>query len=382
MGSKYLSLWLAIHWLSNVRCYVLTTRLSPIFIERNSNGGRGPLFSVVGPSSLDSENTSTLVKPSKQELLENLARDFAILAEARPPTPSADDSMSPVLVSAGSSYTRLWTHSTWQSHSRPPHIRYARHVLRWWSSSTARVILPAVLIATAYATVLCVLCRHLGWTGTMGRMVLHTRGLANILKIYLFDSNPYACTLAIRHMAAFPWVIKVALRGENSDRNLEVLKIMLGESSEDYEWAVAQNKLPVALTSRLRQLCSVALHQSPFVHAGVALMIEERIRELETVYGACQRIFTSPIPPTYSRHLSRVLTTWLLVTPMSLIASGLPTITVALTTTLGAYVLIGIDEVGMEIENAFALLPLQQLCGSAQNDIRDAFLTEMPTVGL
>jgi predicted membrane chloride channel (bestrophin family) len=183
-------------------------------------------------------------------------------------------------------------------------------------------------------------------------------------------------------MAAFPWVIKVALRGENPDRNLEVLKIMLGESSEDYKWAVAQNKLPVALTSRLRQLCSVALHQSPFVDAGVALMIEERIRELETVYGACQRIFTSPIPPTYSRHLSRVLTTWLLVTPMSLIASGLPTITVALTTTLGAYILIGIDEVGMEIENAFALLPLQQLCGSAQNDIRDAFLTEMPKVGL
>jgi hypothetical protein len=204
MGSRCLTLWLAIHWLNNVRCYVPTTRLPQILTERNSNGRRRPLFSVDGPT-LDSENTSTIVKPSKQQLLENLARDFAILAEARPPTPSADDSMSPVLVSAGSSYTRLWTHSTWQSHSRPPHIRYARHVLRWWSSSTARVILPAVLIATAYATVLCVLCRHMGWTGT----VLAGIGSTSVLSIL---SAPLALLLTLRANASMTRLLESRLQ--------------------------------------------------------------------------------------------------------------------------------------------------------------------------
>ncbi len=202
MGSGYLTLWLAIQWLSSVRCYAPTTRLHPILTERNLRYRR---FSVDGPTSLDSENTSTFVKPSKQQLLENLARDFARLAEARPPTPSADDSMSPVLVSAGSSYTRLWTHSTWQSHSRPPHIRYARHVLRWWSSSTARVILPAVLIATAYATVLCVLCRRFGWTGT----VLAGIGSTSVLSIL---SAPLALLLTLRANASMTRLLESRLQ--------------------------------------------------------------------------------------------------------------------------------------------------------------------------
>jgi predicted membrane chloride channel (bestrophin family) len=44
---------------------------------------------------------------------------------------------------------------------------------------------------------------------------------------------------------------------------------------------------------------------------------------------------------------------------------------VVLPTAVATYVLVGIDEVGMEIENAFRLLPLQQLAAAAQNGVRD-----------
>lgn len=207
MRSRYIVLWAASLWLSSVVSYAPPTAFLPrSIIERNSIRHRRPrLLSTAEDKTLESENSSTVVKHSKKKLLDDLARDFARLSEARPPIPTADDSMSPVLVSAGSSYTRLWTHSTWQSHSRPPHIRYARHVLRWWSSSTARVILPAVLIATTYATVLCVVCRHFGWTGT----VLTGLGSTSVLSIL---SAPLALLLTLRANASMTRLLESRLQ--------------------------------------------------------------------------------------------------------------------------------------------------------------------------
>lgn len=103
--------------------------------------------------------------------------------------------------------------------------------------------------------------------------------------------------------------------------------------------------------------------------------MEERLQGLETVIGGCERLFTSPIPPTYSRHLSRILSLWLGLLPLSLLAASIamPWYGVTLATTVAAYVLVGIDEVGMEIENVFLLLPLQQVAAACQNDVRDQF---------
>jgi predicted membrane chloride channel (bestrophin family) len=69
---------------------------------------------------------------------------------------------------------------------------------------------------------------------------------------------------------------------------------------------------------------------------------------------------------------------------MSLLSSpGLSTLGISIATAVGTYVLVGIDEVGMEIENVFQMLPLQQLAGAVQNDVRDQFIPkqgEMPRV--
>ena len=65
---------------------------------------------------------------------------------------------------------------------------------------------------------------------------------------------------------------------------------------------------------------------------------------------------------------------WLCLLPVSLLAAGrLETWGVALVTTIAAYVFVGLDEVGMEIENAFQLLPLQQLAAATQKDVQDQF---------
>jgi hypothetical protein len=94
-------------------------------------------------------------------LLDKLQTDLEALAELRPALTSADPSSPEAIVSAGSSYTRIWTHHTWKIHSDPPHRRYLRHLRLWHKSTTARKILPAVLMATCWSILVSLLAEYL-----------------------------------------------------------------------------------------------------------------------------------------------------------------------------------------------------------------------------
>ena len=216
--------------------------------------------------------------------------------------------------------------------------------------------------------------------------VLHARGLSSVLGTFLYPLNPQAAVLAVRHLSVLGWTLKAQLRGETEESQRQVLQQMLlqkkrngtvndGDDSE-YQWLVQQPKRSVAITSRIRQICGMAMMSSTSsLQQQQLLIVEERIRELEAVVGICERLFGSPIPPTYTRHLSRVMSLWLLLLPVSLIAAAhLKTVSVAFVTGIAAYVFVGLDEVGMEIENVFQLLPLQQLAAATQKDVQDQFL--------
>ena len=85
------------------------------------------------------------------------------------------------------------------------------------------------------------------------------------------------------------------------------------------------------------------------------------VDDVATALGGCKRVHSTPIPPTYVRHASRALLSWLLCLPLALsplhaTASGL-----ACTTGLTAFLILGIEEIGMQIEEPFAVLPLHDL---------------------
>jgi len=406
--------------------------------------GHRPLTFTQLLSSTGSNNDYIHDETSSASLLNDLKKDLAILSELRPPKstglwpqPSVDQSLPPAIVSAGSSYTRIWTHQTWDQHSYPPHQRYLRHVRRWYLSTTARKILPSVAFACAWSILLSSVAKyyHLSaatgvlktaveWTsptfsflsaplallltlranasmarllearGAWGRLVLGTRTLSSVLKTYIFPMHPSGAVLSVRYLALLGWLLKAQLRGEDEESQQQVARLLLGKPhyDEEYRWLMGQPKRTVAMTSRLRQICAVALsdgiakttnnpqQQNRLVdQSATQLTIEERILELEVCVGICERLFGSPIPPTYSRHLSRVMSLWILLLPVSLISSGVSTVAgVACATTVAAYVFIGLDEVGMEIENVFQIMPMQQLAAAAQKDAGDAFVSEMP----
>lgn len=345
----------------------------------------------------------------RQLLLQAFCDDLQILQKLRPPIPSADISAKKTIISAGSSYTRLWTHSTWTHHGKGPLTRYSRHIFRWTASTTARRILPTVLVAALWAAVVSIATRtrlggslvggslQLGGAASTsistlaaplallltlranasmarllearqawGRLALNGRSLASLLHVYLMSPSSSnrqedhaAAVLVARYLSILGWILKATVRGETDESQREVLTAML--PTREVNWLLSQTNRPVAITSRLRQLITTAFarmmrssrnNDSSILYSTTnsILFVEQRLSELETVVGINERLFSSPIPPTYSRHLSRVLTSWLLLWPLSLASmAGLTTVGVVMATVISTYVLVGIDEVGMEI---------------------------------
>jgi len=96
--------------------------------------------------------------------------------------------------------------------------------------------------------------------------------------------------------------------------------------------------------------------------------VDQSIATLVDLTGACERIFKSPVPLVYTRHTSRFLTAFLVLLPLGLWevmgAYWNHWVTVPATTTI-AFFLFGIEELGIQIEEPFSILPLEALCNGA-----------------
>ena len=145
------------------------------------------------------------------------------------------------------------------------------------------------------------------------------------------------------------------------------MEAILGKS-HDYKWLASHPRPVWGVTVRLRQIVEAVAGCSRDFYIPHRLL-EEQIAKLEGAAGVCERILASPIPPTYSRHLSRVLTIFLAMLPIGLVGSGVPTIGTVFASAFMSYTLVGIDEIGMEIEHPFSLLPMQQLAAAAQKGV-------------
>ena len=93
--------------------------------------------------------------------------------------------------------------------------------------------------------------------------------------------------------------------------------------------------------------------------------------------GACERIFKSPVPLVYTRHTSRFLMAFLLFLPFAMWPAmehswnHWATVPV---TDLIAFFLLGIEEIGIQIEEPFSILPLEAFCDGAIAATNDELL--------
>lgn len=83
--------------------------------------------------------------------------------------------------------------------------------------------------------------------------------------------------------------------------------------------------------------------------------------------GACERIFKTAIPSAYTRHTSRFLMTYLTIMPLllwhALRWGSLPMCM------LVAFLLLGTENIGAQIEEPFHVLALDAICSSMHDNV-------------
>lgn len=180
---------------------------------------------------------------------------------------------------------------------------------------------------------------------------------------YTGSIDTFALASVCRHLASYAWSLRDELRdGETRD---DVLRLLL--PPKEAAWVASQRSRTLAIHGRLRRLLygEFAAGRLP---EHLHFILEGDLKDLASVASSCERIFTSPIPPTMSRHGVRSMTLWMLALP-AVLAFSVPGWLNVLWTAAIAYVYLGIDELGVQVEQPFRVIPLWQLCQLVQEDI-------------
>ena len=306
------------------------------------------------------------------------------------------------------SFRQLFTHETWARYTgRPCQRRWFTTIRTWPFSTVCRSIVPCVSIVSLWSFVVSFALGHitritmppnmwipLSLQGTAiglllvfrtnnsylrlaeareqwGRLLMLAREIASTVSCEA-ASHQVTCDVC-RYLCAFTWSLRDKLRDD--DMRDDILLTLL--SPTDAEWVVTQRSRPLAILSLLRRLIH-SEHRSGRLDSQVFYFIETDVKEVDTVVESCERLFSSPIPPNMARHGMRSVTLWILALPIVLTSSMAPAL-VALWTASTAYIYLGVDELGAQVEQPFKILPLWQLCHLAQLNVEEALSTpEVP----
>lgn len=315
------------------------------------------------------------------------------------------------------SFTRLFTHETWQEYTG------RRLVSRWWSvsltwpfSTVLRSVAPVAGLASLWAYLIASLPRALlprtspvpmSLMGTAlglllvfrtnnsylrlsearqlwSQLVTLTRGLAQgVATALLYDRHVADRAVAqvgaariCQYLAAFAWELCAKLTGGEAATDTAVLTALLPPA--EAEWIGTQRSRPLQLLGALRR----ELH-SQFRAGNLPThthrKLEEDVRELDLIVGGMERLFSSPLPPTMSRHIIRCLQLWLMGFPFVLAGTMAP-ITVAIWVFVTSYAFVGIDEVGVQVEQPFEIIPMVSICQLAMANLEETFVRVPPGV--
>jgi len=95
-------------------------------------------------------------------------------------------------------------------------------------------------------------------------------------------------------------------------------------------------------------------------------LMENNVTRYINDCGACENIFATPIPVGFTKHTTRFLFLWLLFLPFAL--QGSLGVGVVFAQQLLGFGLLGIEDVSIQIEQPFDVLPLKKICFKIANE--------------
>ena len=199
------------------------------------------------------------------------------------------------------------------------------------------------------------------WEGRKlwGGVVNETRNLvrAGIINI---PSEPLLRRLTA-WTAAFPYALTRVLRSGQGDLGPAGSVLPAAEVAR----VLDSSNAGVAVALRLSAVLAEA-KQRGLISDYVQMQLDNNVQLLVDYQGGCERIVRTPMPFAYMVHLRRTLILFILTLPFALVDTfGWTTLLVVL---LIAHTFLGIEEIGVEIEDPFGTedndLPLEEISAS------------------
>ena len=205
------------------------------------------------------------------------------------------------------------------------------------------------------------------WEGRKlwGTIVNTSRNLARTVSVHL-ASDPERVRRILRLVTAWPYSAKEQLRMQKYSPE--------GCDPRDGDCLKDAQHLPTAIAARITFLLDEA-RRSGALPEIVFTTLDANNQVLVDCIGACERIHKTPLPFAYVVHLRRAMLLFCGTLPFALLGRfGAWSILVTL---IVSYIMFGIEEIGVEIEDPFEIddndLPLDRICDGIKVNV-EAFL--------
>jgi len=194
-----------------------------------------------------------------------------------------------------------------------------------------------------------------------GRLCRMVKAFSIVLKFHLTKDGGNPATRPLAGEDNFAEKVVADLRRELSQYVFDVSDPV---QAAELEGCVASGHRPLWT---IQQMCD-ASHAGIIARCGThpdrairdAMILERHFQRLCGAMGACERIHRTPIPTAFTRHTSRFLTLWCNAMPLVLWPIVGPATPVA--SLFVAWALMGTEDIGVQVEEPFDVLPLFQYC--------------------
>jgi len=192
------------------------------------------------------------------------------------------------------------------------------------------------------------------------RMAAHSKNLVRMGSIFSSDQA------AVKELSKASWLYcrTVMNRLSSPDEDEEQYRKDVIERYQNSSIGTRIIKSKDRVMAAWKQL-SLQLHSLPASDPKALIETDKSIIVLGECTSICEKVYSSPVPLVYTRHTARFLSLWALTLPCALYSSFLAQDQVWATlpaSSILAFFLFGVDELAMQLEEPFSILPMSYFC--------------------
>ena len=200
------------------------------------------------------------------------------------------------------------------------------------------------------------MCGRDAWS----RILVHGKNLVRMSSVFSSDVD------AVEDLSKAVWLYcrSVMNKLSSPDEDEEEYKVQVSRIYHDSPMARKVLSSRDRTTAAWKEV-STQLHSLSVSEPKSLLETDKSVIVLMECTSMCEQIYSSPVPLIYTRHTARCLSLWALLLPFALYSAFssvgefwgvLPA------SAIMAFFLFGVDELAMQLEEPFSILPMQTYC--------------------